>query len=133
VWHWACKSRTNCDRWWEPEAEWHRGWKNRFSDSWQEVVLPDPHTGERHVADVQTASGLVIEFQRSSIHSDEMQARETFYGNMIWVLDGCQNDADKYNFANTRSPPDEQGLAQFEWYGRSIALCAMAYRQTGIH
>ena len=54
-----------------------------------------PHTtvilnsGELHIADVKTPSGLVIEFQRSTIHPDEISAREVFYKKMVWVVDGC--------------------------------------------
>ena len=41
VWHWAHKGKRICDSYWEKETEWHREWKNRFPDSWQEVVLQD--------------------------------------------------------------------------------------------
>lgn len=99
VWHWAHKSRIHCDRWWESETEWHRRWKDRFPLGWQEVVQADELTHERHIADVRTAGGLVIEFQRSSIDMNEVRAREAFYKKMIWVVDGCRNDADKYNFS----------------------------------
>src|SRR5271155_5784119 len=63
LWHWAHRSRVHCDLWWEPETEWHRAWKNHFPEEWQEVVRFDPATGEKHIADVQTSAGLVIEFQ----------------------------------------------------------------------
>lgn len=119
IWHWAHKSLAHCDKWWEAETEWHRQWKSHFPQEWQEVVLLDQSTGEQHVADVRTASGLVIEFQRSTINPDEVQAREAFYRRMIWIVDGCRNDADKYNFSNMRSRPDGDGIANFTWYGRS--------------
>ena len=119
IWHWAHKSLAHCDRWWEAETEWHRRWKSRFPSEWQEIVLLDQSTAEQHIADVRTASGLVIEFQRSTIHSDEVQAREAFYRRLIWIVDGCRNDADKYNFSNMHSRPDEGGIATFRWYGRS--------------
>jgi len=40
--HWAHKSQSNCDPWWENETEWHRSWKNRFHEDWQEVAFTDP-------------------------------------------------------------------------------------------
>src|SRR5262245_8008532 len=70
VWHWAHWGTRTCDRWWEPETEWHRAWKNHFPVGWQEKI----HTsedGEKHFADVKTESGLVIEFQNSHLHRDE--------------------------------------------------------------
>lgn len=121
VWHWAHKSLAHCDAWWEPETEWHRQWKNRFPAEWQETILLDPRTGtgERHIADVRTAGGLVIEFQRSTIDPEEVRAREAFYQRMIWVVDGCKNDVDKYNFSNMRSRPDTNALADFRWHSKS--------------
>lgn len=77
-WHWSHLSKEFCDPWWETESEWHRNWKNRFPITWQEFRCQNTVTGEWHIADVKTPSGLVIEFQRSSIHSDEIQSREDF-------------------------------------------------------
>jgi hypothetical protein len=54
-----------CDSWWEPETEWHRSWKSNFLDEWQELVLRDKQTGEKHIADVCTDYGLVIEKSRN--------------------------------------------------------------------
>ena len=38
VWHWAHKTKQTCDHWWENETQWHRDWKDKFSERWQEVV-----------------------------------------------------------------------------------------------
>jgi hypothetical protein len=84
-WHWSHKSDRDCDPWKEHETEWHRHWKNRFPFEWQEVPMSDDY-GERHTADVKTDSGLVIEFQNSSISTSTIKIREEFYGNMIWVI-----------------------------------------------
>lgn len=119
IWHWAHASREHCDPWWENEGEWHRNWKNQFPQDWQEALLDDQRTGEHHFADVRTPDGLVIEFQRSTIHPEEVRTRESFYRKMVWVVDGCKNDADRYNFSNMRSSPDADGLVQFHWFGRS--------------
>lgn len=83
--HWAYKSVRNCDSWWEIETEWHRLWKNHFSNEWQETTLTDEQTGEKHIADGRTRHGLVIEFQHSHIDSQECTSREKFYKNIYWV------------------------------------------------
>lgn len=119
VWHWAHASRSHCDQWWESETDWHREWKNRFPTEWQEVPTVDAQSGELHIADVKTAANLVIEFQRSTIHPDEVRARENFYDRMIWVVDGRKNEFDQVNFRNMRSSPNADGIAQFQWFGRS--------------
>jgi competence protein CoiA len=78
VWHWAHKGRLECDPWYE-ETEWHRSWKDRFPLVWQEQIAYDPDSGEKHIADVSTPNGLIIEFQHSVISPQEIAARETFY------------------------------------------------------
>ena len=88
MWHWAHMPRTSCDPWWGGETEWHREWKGRFPEDWREVVHVDDQTGEKHIADVKTPSGLVIEFQHSHLSYEEQVSREAFYQNMIWVVDG---------------------------------------------
>ena len=89
VWHWAHKSKQVCDHWWENETQWHRDWKNCFPEEWQEVVhfVED---GEKHIADVKTPSGLVIEFQHSAIKPEEIKSREKFHKHMIWIVDGSR-------------------------------------------
>lgn len=121
-WHWAHKASTHCDKWWEPETAWHRRWKDRFPTDWQEVPLRDPASGELHIADVRTPEGLVLEFQRSTIKPEEVRARETFYRNMVWVVDGCRSDFDRFNFSNGLARLDAQGVAQFRWIGRGSLL-----------
>lgn len=90
VWHWAHTSKKHCDLWWENETPWHREWKSRFPGDWQEVIQFDPITGEKHIADVKTASGLVIEFQNSPLSSEELDLREKFYKNIVWVINGAK-------------------------------------------
>lgn len=88
IWHWAHISRKDCDPWWENETDWHRQWKNNYPDEWQEVVLFDTRSGEKHIADIKSDSGLVIEFQNSPMTPEELASREAFYGQMIWVVNG---------------------------------------------
>lgn len=119
VWHWAHRSRQHCDQWWESETEWHRNWKNRFPVEWQEIILHDELTGEKHIADVRTRHGVVVEFQRSTIEPHEVAARERFYQRMVWVVDGTRNDADQWNFGMFRSRVNDDGFASLSWYSRS--------------
>lgn len=86
IWHWSHKSKKSCDSFYKPETEWHRKWKNFFPIDWQESVMQDPITGEKHIADILLPNGVVIEFQNSQILEAEINARERFYKKMIWVI-----------------------------------------------
>jgi len=95
--HWAHKGTRQCDPWWESETEWHRSWKNKFPDDWQEIVHY-AEGGEKHIADVKTQRDWVIEFQHSPIEPEERTAREEFYENLIWVINGNRRIRDKQQF-----------------------------------
>jgi len=97
VYHWAHRGRRDCDKWWESETEWHRNWKNKFPSNWQEVVHP-AENGEKHIADVKTDQGWVLEFQHSKINPDERKAREAFYQKLVWIVDGTRRKNDKAQF-----------------------------------
>lgn len=97
VHHWAHRGARSCDPWWEPETPWHRDWKNAFHASCQEVILHAP-SGEKHIADVRTGHGLTIEFQHSHLSPDERAAREQFYKDMMWVVDGARLKRDLPRF-----------------------------------
>jgi competence protein CoiA len=96
--HWAHRANKTCDSWWESETEWHRSWKNNFPADWQEVFLPNVQNGEKHVADVRTPHGFVIEFQHSHINPEERVLREKFYDTMVWVVDGTRLKRDYIRF-----------------------------------
>lgn len=97
TWHWAHAGRRLCDRWWENETGWHRDWKNEFPAEWQELVHHS-QSGERHIADVKTAQGWVIEFQHSFLNPQERRSREAFYPKLVWVVDGLRRQRDKQQF-----------------------------------
>lgn len=101
--HWAHKGVRNCDPWWENETEWHRAWKSKFPESWQEIAHVDSLTHEKHIADVKTEHGAVIEFQHSSIHSKERELREKFYKKMVWVVDGTRLTRDYPRFCKAKN------------------------------
>lgn len=86
--HWRHIEIQNCDSWNEGETEWHRQWKNEFPDDWQEVIIEKDY--EKHIADIKTPNGLVLELQNSSISSTTIKIREKFYGKMIWLINANQ-------------------------------------------
>lgn len=96
--HWSHKSKKNCDSWHEAETDWHRMWKNYFPENWQEIIKYDQETGEKHIADVCTQNGFILEFQHSPIKPEERLSREKFYKNMNWVVDGtrCKSYYEKF-------------------------------------
>ena len=69
VWHWAHRSRLECDPWWEPETAWHRGWKLFVPAAQREVVIGG------HRADMVLANGTVCELQASGISAQEIRER----------------------------------------------------------
>src|SRR5262245_42422949 len=97
TWHWAHRGRSHCDTWWENETEWHRHWKGQFPVDWQEVVHR-AETGEKHIADVKTDRGWVIEFQHSPLKPEERRSREDFYPKLIWVVDATRRKRDGKQF-----------------------------------
>lgn len=99
--HWAHKGSRNCDPWWENETDWHRSWKDNFPKEWQEIIHTDKESGEKHIADVKTDSGWVLEFQHSHINPEERFSRNSFYPKLVWVIDGVRRKKDKPNFHRT--------------------------------
>jgi competence protein CoiA len=97
IWHWAHRGTCHCDHYWEPETLWHRGWKNKFPFEWQEISH-QAHNGEKHIADVKTPQGAIIEFQHSYLKPAERRSREAFYESMIWVVNGLRRKRDKLTF-----------------------------------
>jgi len=85
------------DHHWEPETEWHRRWKDLFPKECQEVCHR-AENGERHLADVKTAHGQVLEFQHSAISEAERTSREVIYGLMCWVVNGLRLKNDRAKF-----------------------------------
>lgn len=98
--YWSHHNKPNCDPWWENETEWHRAWKGHFPKEWQELVQHD-EKGAKHIADVKTDLGYVIEFQHSPIKSEERQSREHFYKRMLWIVNGKRRLRDKDKFADS--------------------------------
>lgn len=100
--HWAHKPGAECSSWTEPETSWHREWKNEFPTKWQEVLHTDNKSGERHRADVRTLAGLVVEIQHSRLEPEERRSRESYYENMIWIVDASRLKGDRQRIENIR-------------------------------
>jgi competence protein CoiA len=82
AWHWAHVAK-DCDPWSEGESAWHLGWKMLAHPQDREVII-GPHR-----ADLVSLRGTVVELQHSSISTDEIEERERFYGDMVWVVDAA--------------------------------------------
>ena len=102
IWHWSHKTLEDCDKWYEPESEWHIEWKNEFPENMQEVTIG------KHRADILTKEGEVIELQNSSISVDEIKSREEFYDNMSWLLNG-------YSLARGLNLRNKGNFYSFRW------------------
>lgn len=103
VWHFAHKVKNECSNWFKPMTEWHLNWQKQFPKENREIIHKCEKTGEKHIADVKTNDGIVIEFQHSSITPQEIKAREEFYGEkMIWVLDASKFKVELVEYGDKR-------------------------------
>jgi competence CoiA-like predicted nuclease len=85
IWHFAHKHNINCDDWFGNETRWHREWKNKFDKELQEVIIQKENN--KHIADIHFKT-MTIELQNSLISSNEILERESFYNNMLWIING---------------------------------------------
>jgi hypothetical protein len=89
--HWAHKSILDCDSWYEPETDWHLGWKTNFPK--EQVEIPLSLMGKKHIADWFNQSKMkTIEFQYSPISIDDRLEREAFYPGLTWVYGNVNPD-----------------------------------------
>ena len=130
-WHWSHKARITCDPWQESETDWHRYWKDAFPADWQEVVHVDDRTHEKHIADVKTPGGFVVEVQHSPIAEHEALSRERFYKNMIWIVDARHLDGWFYVGVAHDLASCSPMMYQVEWRGASRLL--EKWSNSGVH
>lgn len=100
IFHFAHPKGFECDSWNYDMSEWHRSWQNRFPEEMQEVVLVDGT--KRHRADVLIEERkLVIEFQHSTLSSEDFKERNEFYTScgyeVIWLFDLNDKTIDETN------------------------------------
>jgi competence CoiA-like predicted nuclease len=81
VWHWSHTNRIDCDAWFEPITPWHLGYQSLIVSSNVEVIFSN------HRADLVAADRTVVELQHSPISPTQIEEREKFYGEMIWIVD----------------------------------------------
>ena len=84
IWHWAHQNLLECDHWWEPISQWHLDWQNLVEPQYREVVIGN------HRADIQLSNRQVIELQKSTMTEEEVNERELFYEDMIWIFEGSK-------------------------------------------
>lgn len=129
TWHWAHKSKANCDSWGEPEGEWHYGWKKLAGLDNTEITIEK--NGKRHRADIMIR-GKVIELQHSTIPTYEVREREEFYDNMAWIVDG------EIALLKRSPPPVEKwksrnGRYYYKWVGKTRAWVGEITKPLYIH
>jgi len=98
--HWAHESKVECifrrDK--DCKTEWHMKWQNIVKNDYLEKIIIK--NNKKHIADIMNENNIVIEIQHSILSNDEINERELFYNNMIWILDGTDNivktDAESY-------------------------------------
>ncbi|TKC10936.1 competence protein [Pedobacter polaris] len=95
------------------ETEWHSGWKKAFPVSYREKTFLNKLEGYYHRADVFTPCGTAIEFQNSPICVAELQSREAFYPNLIWVVNGAKFKG--FKILKHLPDVDDPKLAAFEF------------------
>lgn len=111
--HWAHGVAAKCDSWWENETIWHREWKEQFPTDAREVNFFDGELQEFHRADIYTVSGVTIEFQNSPISIKELQARERFYPQLIWVVNGLKFKG--FKILKALPQPNHPALENYEF------------------
>jgi hypothetical protein len=91
VWHWGHTSGSDCDPWAEHITPWHLGWQKKLEEHGAliEHVIDDGF--DTHRADAYFRKGKqVVELQHSPLSTSEIEEREDFYGNMVWVFDATE-------------------------------------------
>src|SRR5262245_57705611 len=115
VWHWAHKAGADCDPWYEPESEWHLQWKESFPEECREVTIGN------HTADL-VVNGRVIELQASTPSVEEIQEREAFYKDMVWLIKGDEF-ADRFDVVHTSRELLNHSRHQFNWRHARTSWC----------
>lgn len=131
MWHWAHKSKMDCDSWWENETEWHRNWKEQFPEEFREIVHHCEVTGEKHRADIKSDSGIILEIQNSPISLEELRSRESFYKNLLWIING---EKFKSRFKIWKAPLPDPKCSKFDdvvfMASKYESSCSMYWRKS---
>ena len=93
-------------------TQWHADWQLRVPPQCREVRMTrDGETQalralarRANIADIQLAGGCtVVEIQHSHISTAEVERREAFYGDMVWVVDGREHVSFEGYYKGTNS------------------------------
>ncbi|MBO5905098.1 MAG: hypothetical protein J6Q84_01615 [Kiritimatiellae bacterium] len=92
--HWCHIDKNNqCDDWYQPKGRWHLYWQNKFPEEMQEVVIQ--RDSLKHIADIKTNMGIVLEVQYSPMTAAEARKRECFYDTMMWIVSMTRDEHDR--------------------------------------
>jgi len=98
------------------KGQWHSDWQELSDPEYVEVIKQKD--GIKHIADLVGKNDEVIELQHSPMTHQEIQQREQFYDNMIWVIDATT--AEHFVAGSTRL---SNGIRNFyaikmeDWWG----------------
>lgn len=95
------------------ETAWHKDWKAAFPTAYREKTFLNRVEGYYHRADIHTPCGTTIEFQNSPLSLAELQSRELFYPNLIWVVNGKKFKG--FRILKHLPQVDDYRLAEFEF------------------
>lgn len=110
--HWAHAKGKDCDTWSDSVGPWHLAWQDCFPRECQEVWMGD---NNEHRADLK-GEYQILEVQKSPISATEIAERESFYGNMSWMLCG-EDFENRFKLHPLDSIPGTKGLLfGFRWY-----------------
>lgn len=113
--HFAHKGGGSCADGWSRSydgSEWHHLWQERIPKENQEVTLA---LGQiRHRADV-LAGTTVVEFQRSTLTSEQFNDRNTFYQDLGYKVVWLYDLRDTFREGGMRKEPREDGDLLFSW------------------
>jgi competence CoiA-like predicted nuclease len=92
--HFAHKKNADCviKRDNDCKTPWHILWQNIAKPEYLEKFMGK--NGKMHIADIVNEKNITIEIQHSNLSPEEIENREEFYGNMIWILDGTNTITD---------------------------------------
>ena len=117
IWHFAHKSIADCVNYYDHKGEWHRAMQELFPEKNREVY--EKTETYRHIFDVLTDKGRIIEFQHSSMSPKEFQRRtEDYYERAVekrtprpvWVFDFTERD-----FCIAPKKYDTKRMRRFYW------------------
>lgn len=129
TWHWAHKSKVNCDDWHKGETDWHLQWKERFNKLQMDNIVIEKtiiRDDKKHRADV-CINDTVIEIQNSYLSPDKIKEREDFYQNMFWIFNGDDYELFVKQFCNTYAKKCTSELHErgkiWKYHGINYARC----------